>query len=68
MDLFLDIAKKLNHYDSSNDVFLKDYKKTEYYTQKEDCGRNIKTIASEHTKIIRAVKWLPVEISQQVKD
>ena len=52
-----DIAKKVNCHHPSTDVFLKNYKKTGNYHQKEVCGYKRKTTASEETKIVKAAKW-----------
>ena len=46
--LLYNIAKKLNHYHSFNDVFIYNYKKTGNY-QEKDCGHKRKSTASEDT-------------------
>ena len=63
-----DIAKKMNHNNSSITVFLKDYKKTGNYLLKEDFDHNRKTIASEDRKILWAAKSLCTATWRQLKD
>ena len=65
--LLYDIAKKLNWYHSSIDVFLKNCNKTRNYHQKEDHSHKRKNTALEDTKIIWLIKQQHIVTPQQLK-
>ena len=49
---FFDIAKKLNCHHSLINIFLKNYKETRNYHQKEDCGHQRKNASPDSNGLI----------------
>ena len=62
------IAKKFDYRHLSIDVFLKNYKETGNYYQKEACDCKRKTTTSEDTKIVWAANKQHTATTQQLKD